>query len=82
MGGILNTTLCDQVCQSFARGLWFSLDTLVSSNSKTDRHDITKILLKVMLNTINYNFFELIRKCMRKILLPVDYDISPLEIQN
>jgi S-ribosylhomocysteine lyase LuxS involved in autoinducer biosynthesis len=27
--------------------------TLVSSTNKTDRHDITEILLKVALNTIN-----------------------------
>jgi hypothetical protein len=32
---------------------WFSPDTLVSSTNKTDRHDITEILLKVALNTIN-----------------------------
>jgi hypothetical protein len=32
---------------------WFSLATLVSSINKTDRHDITEILLKVALNTIN-----------------------------
>jgi hypothetical protein len=28
------------------------MDTLVSSSNKTDRHDITEILLKVTLNTI------------------------------
>ena len=33
-------------------GRWFSLGTLVSSTNKTDRHDITEILLKVALNTI------------------------------
>jgi len=27
--------------------------TLVSSTNKTDRHDVTEILLKVTLNTIN-----------------------------
>jgi len=31
----------------------FSLGTLVSSTNKTDSHDITEILLKVALNTIN-----------------------------
>jgi|JYMV01.1.fsa_nt_gi methylthioribose-1-phosphate isomerase len=30
----------------------FSLSTPVSSTNKTDRHDITEILLKVALNTI------------------------------
>ena len=33
-----------------------SLGTLVSSNNKTDHHDITEILLKVALNTINQTF--------------------------
>jgi len=38
--GVLDTTLCDEV------------GTAVSSTNKTDRHDITEILLKVALNTI------------------------------
>jgi len=33
-------------------GLWFTPGTPVSSTNKTDRHDITEILLKVALNTI------------------------------
>ena len=41
------TTLCDKVCQWLATGLWFSLGTPVSSTNKSDRHDITEILLKV-----------------------------------
>jgi hypothetical protein len=36
-----------------ATGRWFSPGTPVSSANKTDRHDITLILLKVALNTIN-----------------------------
>jgi len=36
-------------------GLWFSAGTPVSSTNKTDIHDITEILLKVALNTINLN---------------------------
>jgi hypothetical protein len=51
--GVLDTTLCDQVCQWLAAGRWFSPDIPVSSTNKTDRHDITEILLKVALNTIN-----------------------------
>jgi hypothetical protein len=47
------TKLCDKVCQWLATGRWFSLGTLVSSTKKTDHHDITEILLKVALNTIN-----------------------------
>jgi hypothetical protein len=34
---------------------WFSLGTPVSSNNKTDCHDITEIVLKVALTTINLN---------------------------
>ena len=44
-------TSSDEVCQRLAAGWWFSPGTYVSSN-KTDRHDITQILLKVVLNTI------------------------------
>jgi hypothetical protein len=33
-------------------GQWFSPGTPVSYTNKTDRHDITEILLKVALNTI------------------------------
>ena len=44
--------LCDKVCQWFATGLWvFFPGTHVSSTNKTDRHDITEILLEVALNT-------------------------------
>ena len=50
--GVLDTTLCDKVCQWLAAGLWFSPGTPVFSTNKTDRQDITEILLKVALNTI------------------------------
>jgi hypothetical protein len=53
--GVLDTTLCDKVCQWLATGRWFSPRTPVSSTNKTDRHDIAKILLKVALNTIRSN---------------------------
>ena len=46
------TTLCDKVCQWLAIGQWFSPGPPASTTNKTDRHDITKILLKVALNTI------------------------------
>ena len=49
-----DTTLCDNICQSLEIGRWFPQDTPVSSTNKTDRHDITEILLKVALNTINH----------------------------
>ena len=48
-----DTTLCDTVCQWLATGRSVSTGTPVSSTNKTDHHDITEILLKVTLNTIN-----------------------------
>jgi len=51
--GVLDTTLSNKVCQWLASGRWFSMGTSVSSTNKTDRHDMTEILLKVSLNTIN-----------------------------
>jgi hypothetical protein len=43
----------DKVYQLLAQGRWFSLGTPASSTTKTGRHDITEILLKVALNTKN-----------------------------
>jgi hypothetical protein len=51
-----------QVCQWPAAGQWFSPCIPVSSTNKTDRHDITEILLKVALNTINQNWIAAILK--------------------
>ena len=48
---VLDTTLCDKVFQWHAAGRWYSGYSSTSTN-KTDRHDITVILLKVALNTI------------------------------
>ena len=42
----------DKVYQLLAHGRWFSPGTPASSTTKTGRHDITEILLKVVLNTI------------------------------
>jgi hypothetical protein len=50
---VLDTTLCDKVCQWLVTDRWFSPGTPVSSTNKTDRHDITEISMKVVLNTIN-----------------------------
>jgi hypothetical protein len=49
----IHWTLCDKVCQWFTTGRWFSPWTPVSSINKTAHHDITAILMKVALNTIN-----------------------------
>jgi hypothetical protein len=43
----------DKVYQLLAHGRWFSPDTLASSTTKTGRHDIAEILLKVALRTTN-----------------------------
>ena len=50
--GILDTTICDQVCQQLATGQWFSLDT--PETDKSDHHDGTEIFLKVAYNTKDY----------------------------
>ena len=43
---VLDTTLCDKVCQ------WLSPGTPVSSTNETDHHNIADILLKVALTAI------------------------------
>ena len=53
---IQHYNVCDKDCQCLATGRWFSPGTPVSSTNKTDSHDITEILLKVALNTINQTF--------------------------
>jgi hypothetical protein len=45
----------DKVYQLLAHGQWFSPGTPASSTTKTGRHDIAEILLKVVLNTKNQN---------------------------
>ena len=46
-------TANDKDCQLLAHSRWFSLGTPVSFITKTGRHDIAEILLKVTLNPIN-----------------------------
>ena len=65
--------LCDKVYQWLATGSrWFSPGPLISSTNKTDRHDITEILLKVALNTIKQTnnlirlYESLQEECLRK----------------
>jgi hypothetical protein len=43
----------DKVYQLLAHGRWFSSGTPDSATTKTGRHDIAEILLKVALNTKN-----------------------------
>ena len=49
--GVLDTPLCGKICQWLATGQWLPPCTPLSSTKKTDRHDITYVLLKVVLNT-------------------------------
>jgi hypothetical protein len=65
--GVLDTTVWVEVCQWLMASRWFSPGTPVSSTNKTDRHDITEILLKVALNTITLNPNTLIT-CINKFL--------------
>ena len=46
---VLDTTLCDKVCQWLAAGRWFSPGTPISYTYKPDRHDIIEILLKPLI---------------------------------
>jgi len=45
----------DKVYQLLAQGRWLSPGTPASATTKTGRHDIAEILLKVALNTNNSN---------------------------
>jgi hypothetical protein len=47
------TAASDKVYQLLAHGWWFSPGTPASSTTKTGRHDIAEILLKVALSTKN-----------------------------
>ena len=69
------TTLCDKVCQWLATGRWFSPCPSVSSTNKTDRHDITKILLKVALNSINQTNNYICNQCLSPLMLRVRISI-------
>jgi hypothetical protein len=57
--------------QWLVTGRWFSPGTPVSSTNKTDSHDITEILLKVALNTINQPYCLWIRNLYFKLVLVV-----------
>ena len=54
--GVLDTTLCDQVFQWLVASRRFSPGTPVSFN-KTDRNEITAMLLKMALNTITITLY-------------------------
>jgi hypothetical protein len=61
----------DKVYQLLAHGRWFSAGTAASSTTKTCRHDIAEILLKVALNTKKIKSFgihwvDTFTKCSKK----------------
>ena len=65
------TAASDKVYQLLANGRWFSPGTPASSTTKTCRHDIAEILLKVTLKDQNQiksnhkqNEWEMIPKCL------------------
>jgi hypothetical protein len=59
-----------------AHGLWFSPGTQASSTTKTGRHDIAEILLKVALNTVNHNvYFSRIYQFVDLQLIVVIYQV-------
>ena len=74
--GVLDATLCDKVCQKLATGRLFSPGTSVSCTNKSDRHDITEILLYMCIfsysdivcvyfpTVILYVFINLLWYCM------------------
>ena len=62
--GVLNTTLCDKVCQWLAAGRWFSQGSPFSFTNKTDRHNITETLLKVALNTLTL-YLTILECCVK-----------------
>ena len=57
----VHSTRCrkDKVYQLLAHGRWFSLGTLASSTTKTGRHNIAEILLKVALDTKKSTYNEI-----------------------
>jgi len=52
-----------------AHGRWFSPGTPASSTTKTGRHDIAEILLKVALNTKKSNQFNQAQRSMMSLKL-------------
>jgi hypothetical protein len=78
------TTLCDDVCQWLTAGRWFSPCTPVSSTNKSDRNDITEILMKVALNTIKPNISKLFIQLYSDECLsaPIQSEITQFELRE
>ena len=63
--GVLNTALCDKVCQWLVAGQWFSQGTPVSSTIKIDHHDsswfvydIDDLLKKIKFHDLNIFYWS------------------------
>jgi hypothetical protein len=62
--GVLDTILCDKVCQWLLEGHLFSPGTPVSSTNETGHHDIAEIFLIVVINTLILTLIFLSVKCL------------------
>jgi hypothetical protein len=67
-----------KVYQLLAHGRWISPGTPASSTTKTGRHDIAEILLKVALNTINQSINRIVGV---KVTLLVSNRVKPKTIK-
>ena len=70
----------DKVYQLLAHGQWFSPGTPAYSTTKTGRHDIAEILLKVALNTINQSLQKISILICRVVTGDVYYDPAHDEV--
>ena len=68
------TTASDKVYQLLAPGRWFYPDTPASSTTKTGRHDIAEILLKMALSTKNQSINQTRRKLVPQIAMLFAHD--------
>ena len=82
MRGVLDTTLCDKVCQGLAACRWVSPSASVSSTNKTDWHDIVELLLHVALNTIHPTHKTLLRVYAILMNLVHHYEIAFVKINK
>jgi len=67
--GVLDTTVCDQVCQWLATGRWFSPGTPVSSTNTADHHDMTEKNVESGTKHHNPNPLDYIAWTMCKIIM-------------
>jgi hypothetical protein len=66
----------DKIYQLLAHGRWFSPGTSVSSTTKSGRHDIAEILLKVALSTIYIYHYQFTIKIMYTLCVHSTFDLN------